>query len=109
MSIFAEKSQTEFFRAITISGLDAGLGAKCPVCSGCVRYGLFSDSTFEHCGRKESVPTDWHKLPARSLRRGMPELPKGFITLDTWDDIGGWDEENAQKSDDASAYEVGWV
>lgn len=75
-------------------------GRSAPSCSGCVRYGLYADSTFEHCGRRESVPKDWSSLPARSLKRGMPELPKGFITLDTWDDGDtDWDRDSAAKSE----------
>ena len=100
---------TQFFRAVSISGRPAGVGAICPVCSSCIRYGLNDGDTFEHCGRKEEVPADTHKLPARSLRRGMPELPKGFVLIDTWDEVGGWDEENAQKSDDSTAWEVKWA
>ncbi len=111
MSIFGNDSKTIFYRAFTISGFPAGLGADCPVCGGRVRYGLAVDSTFEHCGRREKVPTDWSDLPCKSLKRGMPDLPKGHMLVDTWEDNQGmsWDEDSAAKSDDPSAYEVGWV
>jgi hypothetical protein len=96
MNIFAAKTQTQYWRAVSISGQDAGLGAECPVCHGCVRYGLFSDSTFEHCGRREPVPQDIHDLPCRSLKRGMPLLPKGYIVTDTWSDgDSDWDRDSA--------------
>lgn len=109
--IFSNDSKTIFWRAFTISGQPAGLGADCPVCGSRVRYGLYAGDTFEHCGKRERVPTDWSDLPCRSLKRGMPELPKGHLLLDTWDGSAGmsWDEESAAKSDDPGAFEVTWI
>jgi len=111
MGLFGEDSRTIFWRAFTISGQPAGLGAECPTCGGRVRYGLYAGDTFEHCGEREPVPKSWDGLECRSLKRGMPVLPKGYLVVDTWDGSAGmsWDEESAAKSDDASAYEVPWV
>jgi len=108
--LFSDKSR--FFRAYCISGAPADLGFACEICHQVIRYGLQPGQTVEHCdGKRDPVPdiSKWHDLPAKSLRRGMPDLPKGFMVVDTWDEIGGWDEESASKSDDPSAYEVGWV
>jgi len=107
---FPEKSKTEWFRAFTISGRPAGLGAVCPVCQGAVRYGLSPGMTFEHCGRKEPVPENLDGLPCKSLKRGMPDVSQGFLVLDTWqENDGGWEQESNSKSDDPSAWEVKWA
>ena len=87
MSLFGEKSQTEFYRAYTVSGIEAGLGAKCPVCSGCVRYGLCADVHFTHCGRVEITPTNTRDLPRRSLGTGaLPHMGQFVLTTDLEDD-----------------------
>jgi hypothetical protein len=108
MNIFSSKPQ-RFFRAFSISGQPADLGFECQVCHSVIRYGLLAGQTVEHCGKREEVPSSVFGMQCRSLRRGMPLLPEGYIVTDTWDSVGGWDEENAQKSDDPSAFEVGWV
>ena len=107
LNIFGSASQTVFWRAFTISGMPAGLGADCPVCGGRVRYGLAVDSTFEHCGKREKVPTDWSTLPARSLRRGMPDLPKGYLMVDTWEN-NDWERDSDAASFNPERMEVPW-
>ena len=110
MSIFGNSSKTIFWKAFTISGQPAGLGADCPVCGGRVRYGLYADSTFEHCGRREKVPTDWSDLECRSLKRGMPPLSKGFLVMDTWEDEqSGWDRDSDAKSFNPEVMDVPWI
>jgi len=114
MSFLFGNTPSRFFRAFSISGRPADLGFQCETCAAVIRYGLVSGQTVEHCGRREPVPdeSEWHKLAARSLKRGMPELPQGFLMLDTWDESVGesdWDRDSARRSDDASAYEVPWV
>ena len=109
MSIFSSHPQ-RFFKAFAISGRPADFGFECETCRSVIRYGLTAGQSVTHCGINEPVPASSFGMPCRSLRRGMPELPKGYIAVDTWaDDVGGWDEENAAKSDDPSAFEVGWV
>ena len=113
LGLFGNKPQ-RFFRAFAISGAPADLGFECETCRQVIRYGLTPPQTVEHCGFREPVPptSEWNDLPCRSLRRGMPEINKsGFILIDTDASNDGltWDEENAQKSDDPSAYEVKWV
>lgn len=76
-------TQTEFFRAYTKGGSPAGLGAHCPTCGGGVRYGLGVDSTFEHCNKREPVPTSgWEKLPKKSLSTGSLLNTGNFILTD---------------------------
>jgi hypothetical protein len=108
MSIFGNDSKTIFWKAFAISGQPAGLGASCPVCGGFVRYGLYADSTFEHCGSREKVPTNWSDLPCKSLRRGMPELPKGYLMVDTWEN-DDWERDSDAKSFNPEAMDVPWI
>jgi hypothetical protein len=112
LGLFSHKPQ-RFFRAVSISGKPADLGFECEVCRQCVRYGLVPGQTVEHCGTREPVPStsEWHALPARSLRRGMPELPSGYVLLDTWDNSDGndWEADSNAASFNPEKMEVPWV
>jgi hypothetical protein len=111
MNIFGSKPQ-RFFRAFSISGQPADLGFECETCHSVIRYGLLAGQTVEHCGQREEVPSSVFGMQCRSLRRGMPEISQqGFILIDTdaTNDGMDWEQESAAKSDDPSAYEVGWV
>lgn len=107
-------SKTEWFRAFTVSGYPAGFGAHCPVCGGTVRHSLEPGQTFGHCGKREECPSDpFHRLPEKSLGRGMPAHFRNAVFIgDQGEDslIGpSWDEESNAKSDDPSAFEVKWT
>jgi hypothetical protein len=111
MGLFTSKPQ-RFFRAFSISGQPADLGFECETCHSVIRYGLTYGQHVAHCNINEPVPSDLYDLPCRSLRRGMPEIGKqGFILIDTdaTNDGGSWESESDAKSDDPSAFEVGWV
>jgi hypothetical protein len=109
MGIFGDDSKTVWFKAFTIAGYYANLGASCPVCGGCVRYGLApGQSTFEHCGRKEKAPTEIRDLDCKSLRRGLPDLPRGYTLVDTWEN-DDWERDSNAKSFNPEAMDVPWV
>lgn len=89
MSIFGNDSKTEWFRAFTKSGYQAGLGAHCPTCGGGVRHSLCVGDTFEHCNRREPVPdSGWDKLPRKSLSTGALLNTGQFVLTEDLDDDG---------------------
>jgi len=104
---------SDFFRAITISGQGADLGWTCPTCHTVIRYGIQPGQKVTCCGATVTAPEckDWHDLTFKSLRRGLPELPKGFLLVDCWaqDGDSDWDRDSNAKSFDATAYEVPWA
>lgn len=111
MGLFSSKPQ-RFFRAFSISGRPADLGFECETCHSVIRYGLLAGQTVEHCGQREEVPSSVFGMQCRSLRRGMPEMSQqGFLLVDTdaTYDGGSWESESDAKSDDSTAWEVGWV
>lgn len=103
-----------FFRAFSLSGAPSDLGAECPTCHVMVRYGIQPGQKITCCGVTSVAPDtyNWHALPCRSLRRGMPEISKrGFILLDTDAayDGGSWDSESEAASFNPSKFEVPWT
>ena len=112
MSFFGNDSKTVFYRAFTISGHEAGLGADCPICGGRVRYGLVSgQTTFEHCGKKELAPTDIRDLDCRSLKRGLPMLPKSYQLLECFSTLenNDWERDSDAASFNPERMEIPWT
>jgi hypothetical protein len=90
---------SNFFRAFSLRGAPADLGFLCPLCGFTVRHGIQPGQQVTCCLVTETAPQtkDWHGLPAKSLRPGMPALGSGFLVFDT-NDMNGpneWDDEAA--------------
>jgi hypothetical protein len=45
-----------FFRALTLSGIDGGVGFYCDTCKLLVRCGLTPGQTLWHCGKRHEIP-----------------------------------------------------
>ncbi len=79
------EEKPRWWRALTISGRDAGLGFSCPVCG----FGYAHDAPDEirHCGHIEQAPRDTHRLPTHRLGSGVG-LPSNVIPVGDWESEG---------------------
>lgn len=60
---------SNWFRAKTISGKDAGLGFLCPVCR--LSHTHSAPARVFHCGRWEDAPFFTVKLPTRQIKTNL--------------------------------------
>lgn len=73
--------QPKWWKALTISGADAGLGFYCPKCH--LAYPHSAPAEIRHCGAIESAPKKTDKLPTRQLGNGVG-LPYNILPV-AWD------------------------
>lgn len=83
MSDFIEvtsEGRPRWWRVLSISGKDIGLGFECPRCH--LGYAHDAPKKIKHCGEVESAPLLTALLPTRQLGGG-PAFPRNII-------LSGW-------------------